>query len=220
VASRASTQQPPPPQPVQSNAAKAALVAVILGSALMPSFALPALIPILVVDRAKAGIAALRVALRILDTFPAPVMQGVGAAQAEMIRENELRRSAYVVNAYLRLRRAIEDARASGIGLEQAEEQTLSAERRYFVQHITAAAQRMAAASKVDSLSIQYGPVLGWYAQNDSRTTAECRAADGKNFSALIPPVIGWPGVVHVHCRCQPGKPHKGAALLPMKGTA
>lgn len=208
------TQPAQQPAPQQSNTALIAAVAVILGAQLLPSFALPALIPLLVPDRNRSGIAALRVALATTEAFPEPSLQGVGAAQAEMIRQNELRRSAYIVNASIRLRRAIEDARASGSSLSQAEQQVRYAERRSFTQHVQAAGQRMSAASKIDALAIQYGPILGWYAAKDRKVTAECKAADGNNFSALDPPAIGWPGVVHMNCRCQPGPPHRRGKLL------
>lgn len=201
-------------QPPQSNTALIAAVTVIMAGALLPTFALPALIPLLVPDRSSSGIAALRVALATTEAFPAPTMQGVGAAQAEMIRENELRRSAYIVNSMLRLRRSIDDARAQGASLAEAEQAVREDERAYFSRHVQASGQRMASASKIDALAIQYGPTLGWYAATDKRVTAECKAANGNNFSALSPPAIGWPGVVHMNCRCQPGPPHRGGRML------
>jgi len=115
----------------------------------------------------------------------------------------------------MRLRTAIDTAMAQGASLADAEQEVRTNEAVYFRQHVQAAGQRMFAASKIDSLAMQYGPVLGWYAANDKRTTAECRAANGKNFSALAPPAIGWPGVVHMNCRCQPGPPYKNAEMLP-----
>jgi SPP1 gp7 family putative phage head morphogenesis protein len=206
------TQTQPPPQ--QPNVALVAAVGVILAAQLLPSFALPALIPLLIPDRNRSGISALRVALATTEAFPEPSLQGVGAAQAEMIRMNELRRAAYVVNSMLRLRTAIEDARAQGSSLIEAEKAVRTDEAVYFRQHVQAAGQRMAAASKIDALAIQYGPILGWYAAKDKRVTAECRNANGNNFSALDPPAIGWPGVVHMNCRCQPGPPHRRGRML------
>jgi hypothetical protein len=207
------TQTRQSPSAAQSAALLAAVTA-ILGSALLPSFALPALTALLVADRSKAGIAALRVALSILEEYPAPPMRGLGAAQTTMIRENELRRSAYLVSAQSRLRHEIEQARAVGASLDDAEGQVRETERRYFQQHVAAAAQRMQAATLIDDLALRRGPVLGWYAAKDGRVTAECKNADGKNFSALIPPAIGWPGVVHVNCRCRPGSPHRRGEML------
>lgn len=207
-------QQPAQPPPQQSNTALVAATAAILGTSLLPTFALPALIPVLIPDRNPTSVAALRVALEVTEQFPEPSLQGVGAAQAEMIRENTLRRAAYVVNSMMRLRKAIEDARAHGQSLNEAEQSVRTSEAVYFRQHVQAAGNRMAAASKIDALASSYGPILGWYAQEDRRTTPECRAADGKNFSALYPPEIGWPGVVHMNCRCQPGPPHRNGGML------
>jgi uncharacterized protein with gpF-like domain len=44
---------------------------------------------------------------------------------------------------------------------------------------------------------------LRWDAQLDRRTTPECRAADGGIFTASQPPTIGYPGTVHMSCRCR-----------------
>jgi hypothetical protein len=204
----------PPPQ--QSDTALVGSVTVILaGSALLSATAaFPALSALLVPVGDRLGREALQIALAIIDSFPMPQMQGVGAAQAEMIRENELRRSAYLVNAMGRLRRELADARAHGENLNVAANTARYAERRFYALHIQAAAQRVMAASTIDALGQQYGTTLGWYSKDDRRTTAECRSANGKNFSALTPPAIGWPGVVHMHCRCRPGAPHPRGRML------
>lgn len=211
------TQQP------QSNSVRdtalVGTVAAILGSSLIASAAFPALSSALAI-RDRLGKEALQIVLSILEEFPPPPMQGVGAAQSEMIRENVLRRSAYLLSALQRLRTELADARAHGENLSVAANTARYAERRNFALHIQASAQRVLAASDVDALAGQYGTTLGWYAKNDKRTTAECRNANGKNFSAINPPTIGWPGVVHVHCRCRPGAPHRGASMLPSKGLA
>jgi hypothetical protein len=208
----AKTQQ----QQQQSNAALVAAATVILGAALMPSFALPALADLLGIMRGDIlGLTALRIALSLLEEYPAPAMEGIGAAQTAIIRENELRRSAYTVTASSRLRLALADARAHGQDMPEAERTVREVERRYFQQHVQATAQRMHAATNIDDLALRYGPVLGWYAAKDRKVTAECKDADGKNFSALSPPAIGWPGIVHVNCRCQPGRPHRKGEMLP-----
>jgi HK97 family phage prohead protease len=49
---------------------------------------------------------------------------------------------------------------------------------------------------------------LGWYAHISPATCARCLAADGRNFDALNPPPIGFPGAVHLHDHCLPGPPH------------
>jgi hypothetical protein len=76
---------------------------------------------------------------------------------------------------------------------------------------------RMAAASRVDSASMLYGLLLGWNTVHDSHTTPECRHADRKNFWADRMPLIGYPGMTHPNCRCWPGPPVPGAAILPSK---
>lgn len=87
-------------------------------------------------------------------------------------------------------------------------QKALQAERRYFNQHMEASANRKESASAVDKASQRYGNELGWYAKMDSITSAECRAAHGKNFSVTRIPAIGWPGSVHPNCRCRAGKKH------------
>ena len=73
----------------------------------------------------------------------------------------------------------------------------------------------MQAAMNTDMASWSYGDLLGWYTVRDARTSAECLAADGRNFSASAPPLIGYPGAVHPHCRCYPGPAHPGGRMLP-----
>lgn len=191
-------------------------IAVILGTALSATLAFGSLLKLLRLATVPLNIAssALMLVLKITDSFPRPPMEGLGEAQREILRINAERRASYVLAAYRRVLRSIQHAMARGASLEEATAAAESQERTYFSQHVRADAQRVVAASKIDALAEQYGPVLGWYAVNDQRTTSECRAASGKNFSALVPPAIGWPGIVHVHCRCQPGKPHRGARML------
>ena len=113
------------------------------------------------------------------------------------------------------------DAAAEG---DQALQAAIQAEERYFGQHLIAEERRMRAAAGVDTESRlnadrdQEGDLAGllsWRAVLDRRTTPECRAANGSNFKADQMPAIGWPGAVHVHCRCTSGPPIPGAPLLP-----
>jgi len=82
----------------------------------------------------------------------------------------------------------------------------LAAEKRYFNQHMEAVAKRRKSASAVDKARARYGDELGWHARMDSRTSPECREANGKNFSATRIPAIGFPGGVHPNCRCRAGR--------------
>lgn len=79
-------------------------------------------------------------------------------------------------------------------------------EQRFFNQHMDAVTKRRKSATAVDKARARYGDELGWHAKMDSRTSPECREANGKNFSASRIPGIGFPGAVHPNCRCRPGK--------------
>lgn len=84
----------------------------------------------------------------------------------------------------------------------------------FWKAHIKAGQRRKLMGKRVDFVAKRHGELLGWYAKMDNRTSAECRAADGRNFLAFTPPVIGYPGGVHPHCRCVPGPPHPGAKMV------
>lgn len=84
----------------------------------------------------------------------------------------------------------------------------------FWKAHLKANDRRKTMARRVDFARGRYGDLLGWYAKMDDRTSAECRAADHRNFNALVPPVIGYPGSVHLHCRCVPGPPFEGAKMV------
>jgi hypothetical protein len=86
----------------------------------------------------------------------------------------------------------------------------LETEKRYLDLHKQAADRRFAMARQVDLARERFGEVLGWYAKQDSRVSAECARAHGSNFSANVMPKIGYPGTVHPRCRCLAGPPHKG----------
>lgn len=131
-----------------------------------------------------------------------------GPAEREQMRLAAAYRAWYIVNAVERLERAERQGPAE---LARAEE----LEARYFSLHLRAVNNRLASARAIDQAAKWYGPRLGWKAMMDGRTTAECRAANGKNFRADREPLIGWPGSVHPHCRCVPVAPFLGAPLLP-----
>ena len=110
-------------------------------------------------------------------------------------------RAAYILTASRRVQQSL----ANGVSLDK----TMRDEQRFFAQHIEAQANRRRSALMVDQAAAKFGLELGWYAKIDSRTSPECRAANGRNFSVTQVPVIGWPGAVHPFCRCRPGKPYK-----------
>lgn len=123
-----------------------------------------------------------------------------------MRRQNLTRRAAYLLNAARRITTGIHQGRTLD---------ALSAESKFLGQHLEASTKRMDAARLVsDQVTQQGSMLLGWYAKMDKKTTAECRDANGKNFRADRVPLIGYPGTVHVHCRCVPGPAHNTDQLV------
>lgn len=126
----------------------------------------------------------------------------VASATASVSQQEAMFRALYVWNATQRVESASDRTKA------------LEAEQRYFNQHLDAVRKRRGAANAVDKARARYGDELGWYAVMDSRTSPECRAANGKNFSATRVPFIGFPGAVHPSCRCKPGRKHATSATV------
>jgi hypothetical protein len=158
--------------------------------------------------------AAMLSAIQMVMSMPQEVTGASGPASLAVIQENHLRRAQFAVSSARRLTSSILTARSRGGTARSAIASAMPAERRYFGQHIEAAWTRARAAAQVDSAYQAYGPLLGWYSVNDSRTSAECRAANRGNFFVDAPPAIGWPGSVHPHCRCYPGVPVPGGRML------
>lgn len=123
---------------------------------------------------------------------------GSNHATGEVLRLENTFRAEYVYAATRRLQGLTGQARMDAI----------ERERTYFDQHMAAARKRQITAAAVDKARNRYGDELGWYAKMDSLTSDECRAANGKNFSASRMPAIGYPGAVHPSCRCKPGRKH------------
>lgn len=109
-------------------------------------------------------------------------------------------RAAYVVRCSMRLQRELD----AGHPLRES----LAAERRFYDQHRDARDNRQEHAAEVARAASLFGPILGWHRNHASDSEAECLAADGHNFRADQPPLIGYPGTVHPHCRCIAGPPH------------
>lgn len=165
--------------------------------------------------RSRIQPAAMYGVLQVLTSFPPERTGASGSASLQVIRLNALRRAQFAVMAGHRVTSDLLSARSRGETVSQALARALPRERRWFSAHIQASWQRATAAMQVDMAALSYGPVLGWYAVHDAHTSAECRAADGRNFRADAMPRIGWPGAVHPHCRCYPGPAHIGARMLP-----
>lgn len=142
-----------------------------------------------------ALLAALTIAMSRPVRYGVTVIPSASASAAVQAQEATFR-ALYVLNATRRIESASD------------REAAINRERDFFKLHMEAASKRRTAASSVDKARARYGDDLGWYAKMDSRTSPECREANGKNFSALRVPAIGFPGSVHPHCRCRPGKRH------------
>ncbi len=93
-------------------------------------------------------------------------------------------------------------------------EAQLKREQQFWNAHIAASNRRLLMSKMTEDEAQRHGPLLGWNAKIDARTTEECRAANGRNFYAYSPPVIGYPGAVHLYCRCVPGPPHVGGKMV------
>lgn len=83
----------------------------------------------------------------------------------------------------------------------------LTKEAANFLSHRRAQKAREQKLGVIDDAVARWGTLLSWRAVLDEGTTAECREAHGKNFSVTDPPAIGFPGLVHINCRCVPGPP-------------
>jgi SPP1 gp7 family putative phage head morphogenesis protein len=208
--------QPPPATPPPAALAPATLIASII-AALSVAVTAAGLAAALakIMKAAGIGYLALRAVCILMMSWPESPLEGTGPAQRAIIRVNTLRRAQFFLAACKRVQAAVVDARSHGEPIRQAVRDALATERRYMTLHINASARRVTAATTVDGAAEAYGPLLSWNAVMDARTTAECRAADGKSFYAAIPPTIGYPGTVHPHCRCTPGPPRPGAPVLP-----
>jgi hypothetical protein len=161
---------------------------------------------------------ALRAALGIVMGMP-PDAEGIsGPASAQVARQNLMRRAQFAIMAARRITADLRDARSHGTPLAQALAGAVSRERRYFGMHMDAIWQRRQAGAMADTAATSYGTLLGWHTVMDRRTSAECKAANGRNFNVGAMPLIGFPGGVHPHCRCYPGRPWPGGRMLPSGG--
>jgi hypothetical protein len=205
----APAQQQAPPQ--QTAAAIDAVLALEAATVLLQAVTVTGAVLLLLPKFSRAGIPrpALTVAVDVVMGMP-PDRTGVsGAATHAISRLNLMRRAQFLVSSARRVTTDLRDGRSRGESISSILSESLTRERRYYGQHLNAIWNRMEAAARVDSTAMLYGTVL------DSHTSADCRAADRHNFYADSVPVIGYPGMVHPHCRCWPGAPYSGAAILP-----
>lgn len=212
-----STPQQPPPQQPPPNQAQQAVNVALIATALMAATGPAAAVALLAAKMkiSKDLSAALFGSFSVAMAMPPEQTGVIGSASINAHRTNTIRRAQFVWSSSRRLLADIISARSRGVPIGQALAAGIVRERRYYGQHRNAMWQRADAAAQVDMMSLTYGDLLGWNAVMDSRTSKECRAANGKNFEASSVPLIGYPGSVHPHCRCWPGAPHPGARMLP-----
>lgn len=209
-------QAPPPPQQQQNDDDDNHLVALIV-AALAVYWTTDALTRALRAPFKAAGISgtALSGVASLIASWPHEVMEGTGPAQRWAVKANLLRRAQFFLAAAKRTQQAIVAARSQDEPVIAAIRDALTTEKRFMSQHIAASTGRIQAATAVDGMAATYGNLIGWKSVRDKRTTAECYAANGKNFHAGKPPAIGYPGATHPNCRCIPVPPFKGAPVLP-----
>jgi hypothetical protein len=205
--------QPPPQQTAAQQDTQLALAAA---GELATAVSVAAAVASLGALFAAAGItgAALAGALSVVMGMPPDAKGFYGPATSTITRMNLMRRAQFTVASARRVQGALVQARSAGQPLGRALADAVTAERRYYGQHLMASWGRDNAAARVDSESMTWGRLLGWYTTIDSRTSPECRAANRHNFLADQMPRIGYPGMVHPSCRCLPGPPVDGAPMV------
>jgi hypothetical protein len=204
--------QPPPPQQ-ESDLLEIAEILAVATTAAAAASALHHLLP-------KASPQWVLQVVQLVQEWPVVPVSAIGPATREISTLNQVRRAAYLEKAVQRGEQARTAAVSHNESLDEALEQALTDEQQYHRMHVEAVEKRIQAAGAVDAASLVYGNLLGWYSTLDTKCTPECEAANGKNFYASKPPIIGWPGTTHPKCRCQPGKPFKGAMILPTAGIS
>ena len=204
--------QSPPQQPQGADALALTAAAVLAGAVTVDAAS-----GLLQTYFAATGVPrqALEAALQVVMALP-PEQQGFsGPATRNIVRLNLVRRAQFLVASAKRITSNMVYARSHDQSVQQTLADSISDERRFYSQHLLAGWNRMQAAAKVDSAAGDLGLLLGWNTVLDAHTSPECRAASGRNFRADIMPSIGYPGMVHPHCRCFPGPARPGARLLP-----
>lgn len=201
-------------QPSQSDAALIAIIAGAMAMGASVQATANTLSPVV-------GIPAPSLTLALLIATSKPTTYGIATLpSASALSEAQGLEATYRAQYVLAASRRVQSALEAGTPREQV----LTKERVYFQQHLDAIANRRKSAKQVDAMAQRYGDLLGWYAKMDSRTSAECRAANGKNFNASTRPPIGYPGSVHPNCRCKAGKPFNTRAtvysIVPEKRVA
>lgn len=204
--------QPPSTQQVVTDTVLVAGLAALLAAA-VPS--VPSIASLLMRSRQRVSRTGATAAARIVLQWGQPDTEPLGPAGRYMQRLNIQRRAQYLLAAARRI-----TAQLGTDHYPAAVADAIRRELQYWRQHVHAGTRREQAASLVDSTADQHGrpsdrgTVLGWRSARDERVTAECRAADGKNWIVEHPPRIGLPGAVHVACRCIAVRPFPTRQLV------
>ncbi len=193
--------QPPPQDDPTTSAA-----AQILDTAADTAGAVAALLVLLAPLR--IGAEAIEAALHLVNRGTKHTPRPKGSTDlARKVAADELYfRAAYLIRAAHRIQADLDN----GLSIREA----VARERRYYEAHEKARKQRLLAARKVAVAHAWFGPLLGWYLNPLLNNEAECIAANGHNFDALVGTVIGLPGSVHAGCGCYPGPPWEGAGMV------
>lgn len=163
--------------------------------------------------RPEASRGALAVATRV--TGKGSRSTAAGPAEKVTATGQNAYRAAYILAAARRIDAAVSAANGDPAAQRAALAAALQTETRYAGQQLQAQDNRTASARAVDAVSRKHpGPLLGWKAVLDERTSPDCRAASGRNFSPTRPPAIGLPGAVHNACRCRAVAPFANAKLV------
>jgi len=202
-------------QPTGQQQQQATLAAAeVLATASTVAGAAAVLAPVFAAFKIKS--AALHAALSVVMGHPPDAEGFYGPATAQTARLNLIRRAQFLVNSSRRFNEVL--ARVAGGADPREILDLMAAERRYYGQHMEANWNRMQAAARVDTSAMFHGLLLGWYAYRDKHTSPECLAAHRHNFRADQMPAIGFPGAVHLHCRCWPGPPFPAAPMVGQPG--
>jgi hypothetical protein len=205
-------QPPPPGQPPPAAAQQnlAVQAAAVLATATTVAGAASVLAPVLAAWGVRAKVT--EAELAIVMGHPPDAEGFYGPAGTNVARINLMRRAMFLVAGIFRLNGDDSLMRAGAeAGLWTY---ALARERRFYGQQLAAGWNRSQSAAQADSAAMMFGTYLGWYTVVDSRTSRECLEANGRNFWVYRMPRIGYPGMVHPHCRCLPGSPFPGGGMV------
>lgn len=153
-----------------------------------------------------------------LKAVPAPAPDEgatVGESVTHIAGEEQARaRAAYLVTATIRLSKAYATGDYDTVTKAKAREDQLLSAHKDAVAHRDEQLKQLTDAAEGREPDADGRVLMGWYGDDNPNQCARCSAADGRNFDALAPPPIGWPGWVHPHCFCEAGPPHDTSKLV------